>query len=324
MYLLNLTFEKKLKNLKNYYYKNIIIFLCFLILFYQVKNSYSQVIESIKFSSKEILLIFFFSIIFYNLINIRHYFFLKKSIKYFYSYLDWSKLFFESLLLNIIFSFSGTLYRFIELKKRGVKYEDYIPVVYLLFASYVFISLALVIFELIIYQKNVLAFFLILITFFFIVLFFPAILVFVIKYFFKNINLSRYSKFFIETFNNLKKNFLSKQNLTLLFFSSALLHLCEIFIFYLVFTIFVPTQSLENIFLFFSVNFILDRVPFISNLPGLSEVILGLLGLSMGIIFIDIALVKLTLRFSDYFSIIFNNAFYYICYFFLGKNLYKN
>jgi hypothetical protein len=60
----------------------------------------------------------------------------------------------------------------------------------------------------------------------------------------------------------------------------------------------------------FLVSLILARVPFISNIPGLNEIISGSIGISMGIFFLDGALVLLLIRINIYLSVIFNTALF--------------
>jgi hypothetical protein len=51
---------------------------------------------------------------------------------------------------------------------------------------------------------------------------------------------------------------------------------------------------------------------FFSKIPGVSEIILGAIGASIGIIFTDGAIIKLTIRLLNYFSILFNSGLYFV------------
>ena len=77
-------------------------------------------------------------------------------------------------------------------------------------------------------------------------------------------------------------------------------------------TIFLDNANAETIILFFAVSFIIDRIPFFSEIPGASEVLLGSVGVYLGIIFIDGVLIKLSLRMLSYLSILINSGVYFL------------
>ena len=237
---------------------------------------------------------------------------IKSSVGYAYSYSDWSKLYFQSLIINLIIPLSGTVYRAIELKKRDINYTKFIAASYLLVGSYISLSLLLASLELLFVNKNfseayiILAGILILIIFFF----GPIILENLINFFFKFKILSKYLVSIYNLFKIIKKIFLKKKVIIILFLNTIIIHIFEIVLFYLVCSIFLENLNVETIILLFVVNFIMDRIPFIAEAPGLSEIILGFVGLSLGFVFTDGAIIKLLLRLLTYFSILLNSGAY--------------
>ena len=75
-------------------------------------------------------------------------------------------------------------------------------------------------------------------------------------------------------------------------------------------TIFLDNINIEIIIIFFAISFIIDRIPFFSEIPGVNEVFLGTAGLLFGIDFIDGVIIKLLFRFLNFISIILNSVVY--------------
>ena len=124
--------------------------------------------------------------------------------------------------------------------------------------------------------------------------------------------MGRHVESILKLFEILKKTFSKKKTITILYLNTIIVHIFEIGIFYLVCSIFLDNKNVETIIVLFAVNFIVDRIPFFSEIPGVSEIILGMIGASLGIIFTDGAIIKLTIRFLNYFSILFNSGVYFV------------
>ena len=135
------------------YLKLFIFAICSGYIFYKFSNSYFDVLSKVQLKIFEIFLLLFFTIIFFNIINLRAFLLTKFSVGYAYSYSDWSKLYFESMIVNSIIDFSGTVYRAIQLKKRNISYTKFIAISYLIFGSYISISLLFVLIELLFIKK---------------------------------------------------------------------------------------------------------------------------------------------------------------------------
>ena len=91
-----------------------------------------------------------------------------------------------------------------------------------------------------------------------------------------------------------------------------LVHIFEIGLFYLVCTIFLDNINTQTVILFFAASFIIDRIPFFSEIPGISEVFLGTIGVLLGIVFTDGAIIKLLFRFLNFISILLNSVVYFV------------
>jgi hypothetical protein len=296
------------------YLKFFFFLICVGFLFYKFNENFSDILGRLQLRIFEISFILFCTVIFLNIINLRAFLLIKSSVGYAYSYSDWSKLYFASLIINLIIPFSGTVYRAIELKKRDINYTKFIAVNYLLVGSYISISLLLASLELLFINKNfsiayiTLAGILILIIFFFS----PIILENLIEFFFKFKVLSRYLKSALKLFKILKKTFSKKKIIAILYLNTIIVHIFEIALFYLVCSIFLENLNIQTIIILFAVSFIFDRIPFVAEIPGLSEIILGFLSLSLGFFFVDGAIIKLLLRLLNYISILLNSVAYFV------------
>ena len=296
------------------YLKLFIFIICVGFLFYEFSNIFSEIVVKIQLKIPEFFFLLFLTIIFFNIINLRAFLLTKSVAGYAYSYSDWSKLYFESLIVNLVISLSGTVYRAIQLKKRDVNYTKFISICYLLLGSYISISLIFISLELLFIKKIFSVFFIFLAAslFFFIFFFGPTILENLIKFFYKFKILGRYLESALKLFEILKKTFSKKKTIAILCLNTIIVHIFEIVIFYFVSTIFLNNVNIETIIIFFAVNFTIDRIPFFSEIPGIGEIILGTIGLSLGIIFTDGAIIKLTLRFLNYLSILLNSGVYFV------------
>ena len=61
----------------------------------------------------------------------RFYFYLKKTLNYAGKFPNWSKLFFQTVVMNFMIGGSGHVVRAIELKKEKINYTEFITVIML-------------------------------------------------------------------------------------------------------------------------------------------------------------------------------------------------
>jgi hypothetical protein len=300
-----------MNNLK--YFKLLFFLICIGFLFYKFNNSYLEITSKLQLRISEIFFILFYAAFFFNIINLRAFLLLKSSVRYAYSYSDWSKLYFESLIVNSIISFSGTVYRAIQLKKRNINYTKFIAISYLLFGSYISISLIFISLELLFINKIFSEINIILVAILILIIFFgPTILENLIKVFFKFKILGKYLESSRKLFEILKKIFSKKKTIIILCLNTIIIHIFEIGLFYLVCTIFLNNINAQTIIILFAASFIIDQIPFFSEIPGAGEIILGLVAVPLGIFFVDGAIIKLTLRLLNYFSILLNSGVYFV------------
>jgi hypothetical protein len=159
------------------YLKLFIFTICIGFLSYKFSESYSNIVSEVQLSIFKIFFPLFCSVIYLNITSLRAFLLIKSSVGYVYSYNDWSKLYFESLIISSINNFAGIAYKAFQLKKRNVNYTKFIAISYLLFGSYVSISLIFVSLELFFFKKVIHEVYIILAT----------ILVFIIFFFYPNI-----------------------------------------------------------------------------------------------------------------------------------------
>lgn len=298
------------------YLKYIFIFACIFFLGNKILENKFDIFETLKLNYRTVLFVFLFSIIFQHLTSLRHFFLLKYSVNYFYSLLDWSKLFFYTALLNKVIFFSGHVYRAVELKHRGIIYKEYVSLTYVSFILSTATNLLLVFFGFIIINRSDLIFFYfpLAILAIFLIYIGPRIFYFFLKYLLKNSSIykNKWQNIFLETLNILKKFFFNKKNSIVFIFFTIIIFLAELMLFYLSCTIFLSNYNFMIILILFLVSLILARIPFLSNIPGINEIILGSIGIPMGIFFLDGVLVQLLIRINIYLSAILNTALFFV------------
>jgi hypothetical protein len=296
------------------YLKLFIFIICVGFLFYEFSNIFSEIVGKIQLKISEFFFLLFLTIIFFNIINLRAFLLTKSSVGYTYSYCDWSKLYFESLIVNSVISLSGTVYRAIQLKKRNINYTKFIAISYLLFGSYISISLIFISLELFFLKKIFSEIYIILVAILILIIFFfgPTIFENSIKFFLKFKILGKYLKSLRKLFEILTKIFSKKKIIIILSLNTIIVHIFEIGLFYLVCTIFLNNINAQTIIILFAASFIIDQIPFFSEIPGAGEIILGLVGVPLGIFFVDGAIIKLSLRLLNYFSILLNSGVYFV------------
>jgi len=229
-----------MKIIKNYY-KFFLILICCGFLFYKFNDSYLKIVNKIEFSILEILFLIINSILYFNLLNIRAFLITRSLVRYDYSYYDWSKLYFESLVLNSIISYSGTIYRAAQLKKRNINYTEFVFIVYLLLGAYVSITFLLISFEILFVKKTFVDVYLILssVLIFIIFLFSLIFLEYLIKFIYKFKIFIKFEGFFYNCNKIIKKIYSKKKTTIILCLSTLIVHIFEIVIFYLMCNIFL-------------------------------------------------------------------------------------
>ena len=311
-----------MNNLKKYL-KFLIFLLCVGFITYKLNDS-SEILKDKKLNLHELYFIFTISLIFFSVISFRAFLLIKYSIGYSYSYLDWAKLFFESLILNSAVPFSGIAYKAFHLKKRDVNYTQFVAISYLLIGSYILITLIFVLLELLLLLKFYSLIYMIVVGLLtFIILLSPIILEKFIKFLIKLKIFNKYLRSLYNLIEIFKNILIKKYLLIILSLNTIIVHIFEIIIFYLMCVYFLDNINLYIVITFFAASYLLDRIPFVAEIPGTSEVILGTIGVPFGIYFVDGVIIKLSIRFLNYLSILFNAGIYFVLGFF-DKNKFVN
>ncbi len=318
---------QKLKN-KNFikYLRLLIFFIIICYLVFKADYNLDQIYEKINSGFSSIAYIIILNIIFFNLIAVRMFLVFKLGLKKFLLYFNWSKIYFESLALNIALSHTGTVYRAYELKKNNIQYRSYISFFYTLFFSYLLLNMFFILVELIIFLDGdpALKIYCFLILAFIFIGFFilPKFLLY-FSYLIKNFFSKKKFQYIIfiqtEIISKIKKLIKDKNILIVLFIFGLLCHLLEITLFYFSFNIFLGETSMSKIILLFGLSFILDRIPIIRDIPGFSEVLFATASIPFGFEFTYSLLTKFLLRFTSILSVGFN----YIINLIISDFLYK-
>ena len=301
--------------------KNLLIFICLIFLFYEVYKNYSYIEIKVKNNKNFLFFVVLITILNFNLISLRNFSIYRLCAKYGGKFIDWGQIFFESLILNILVSHTGSVYRAIELKKRGLEYKNYIGLFYILFTSYILINIFLVFIELIFlnevnlqFKINLLLIFLIILS---LVLVSPKFLRSIIEFNFIKKNIHKYNlleKFFDTyklIFIYLKKKSSIKKTFYYLLGFGIIIHLVELYIFYISSIIILDNIGLKTLIILFGLSFILDRIPFISSIPGVKEILFASISIPLGLYFIEGLVLKLILRVAETIAIFFNFLIFY-------------
>jgi hypothetical protein len=279
---------------------------------YKIINNFNEFSLEVKIEFKQLFFVLIFFLILLNIYSYRFFFFLKKLNKYSIKFIDWSELFFKSSLMNLFLQGSGHLLRAIELKKKNVSYETFININFFIFIlnffffniffltilyfireeRIIFIVFILILFLCILIKKN---FFLILINF----------IKTKFKFFKKNLYYFKNSFAFNFDF------FFSGKNLVIFFFLTFIIFLNEFFIYYIIITNILYSVSFFQITLIFILIFALNSVPFLRNLVGVNELIVGTFVEILNLYFIGGAFIHFIVRLIGSASVIILSVFYY-------------
>ena len=310
--------------------KNLLILICVSFLLIEIYKNYNYIEIKLKDNVNTILLIIFFKIIHLNLLSLRNYSIYKICANYTGKFIDWSQIFYESLIFNTLISHTGSIYRAFETKKRGLEYKKYIGTFYILFTSYILINVMLVIVELMFletvsfhFKINLLFIFLIILI---ITIYSPKILQIIVQYDFFKMKVYKYKiiKRILDTyeliFSFIKSQSFLKKTIIYLLGYGVIIHLIELYIFYISSTIIQTEIIFKTVLILFGLNFVLDRIPFISNIPGINEVLFASISIPLGFFFYEGLILKLMLRVTGIISIFVN---FLVFYFLNIKNIIK-
>ena len=88
--------------------------------------------------------------------------------------------------------------------------------------------------------------------------------------------------------------------------------LFELYIFYLSSLIIQSDLAIKSVLILFGLSFILDRIPLISNIPGMNEILFVSISIPLGLFFYEGLILKLILRITGIISIFINYLVFYI------------
>ena len=263
---------------------------------------------------KVFFLIFIFFILIQNIHSYRFFFFLKKFTKYSSDYTNWSILYFQSGLMNCFLDGSGHLLRAIKLKKKNVNYDQFISINYIFYILIFLINFLLFLFfsYFITGKKTILLYLAITLVLIFIFInkeFYGFFLVL----FEKKLNFikKKYKYIFVNLLFYCKSFFLLKKNILIFLFFVLIIFFLELINFYLLVSNFISIENFFSFLLIFIIIFFLNKVPYLGNIIGLNEVILGIVAENLGFQFLQGSLIQFIYRLFLYISILFNNVLYY-------------
>tara|TARA_A100001015_G_C15033978_1_gene734882 strand:- start:365 stop:1309 length:945 start_codon:yes stop_codon:yes gene_type:complete len=296
--------------------KNYIILLIKLVLFFlscyliyknisSEKNFYS-VFKDIEL--QYLLIIFFLTtVLIFIQIYIQFKTFLKiKKIKINFNY--YSKIFFNSQLASIILPHSGLVYKAYKLNKFGLPYKDFLNIKLFLawfYLSYFFLLYSV---ELIMFGRDILEDYLIMVFFVGISL---SSSIFILPFIFNRYAKSNFTNTFIQKIYNFILNVIlsplnyNKLKLFNFLISYGLIsHVISFIIIFLFFLALNLNLNFSLIVLFFVVNSFLDQVPITPRNLAVSELIFGIISSQVGLGFEFGVAIKLFLRIFFFINLI--------------------
>lgn len=303
-------FFSKNKNLLTYLF----FVICLIFLINQSFDDFSKVEKIISKNYEIFFITIIISIINLNIVSYRFYFYLKKTLNYSGKFVNWSKLFFQTVIMNLMIGGTGHVFRAIQLKKEKINYSKFITINYVIYILILFINLFLFTFFFYIASKEkiiLLASFTILLVAYIILL--PKFYGFFLNILNRNrILKNKYAKILKNILSGLSSHFLIKKNLLSFCFFTFLIFFLEGVIIFLISLNILQTENIYDILQFFFIVFYLNKIIYINNLIGLNELIAGLVAEALGYYFLQGALIQLIFRLCIYIGCIFNNLLYFV------------
>lgn len=309
-----------LKNLKKFFLKNtnllkyLFFLICLVLLIELSLDDYNKVKKIISKNYQVFFIVIFISIINLNIVSFRFYFYLKKTLNYSGEFKHWSKLFFQTVVMNFIIGGAGHVLRAIQLKKEKINYSKFVTINYVIYTLILFINLSL--FMIFFYFLSKEKYILLALVFLFLIVYVllnSKFYTFILTFFTKNYEFNnKYIKILKNILSYLSGNFLIKKNLLSFSIFTFIIFLLEGIIIFLISSNILNTENIYNILQFFFIVFYLNRIIYVNNLVGLNELIAGLLAETLGYYFLQGALIQLIFRISIYLSCIFNNILYLV------------
>ena len=300
---------------KKRYLEFIFFIFCLVFIFKKTFNEFMDVKNIIEFDHGKYLIILIISLINLNIMNIRFYYILKKITKYSDNFINWSRLFFQTAIMNLLLTGTGHFFRAIQLKKKNLKYSEFISLNYVIYliSNLVNMLLFVTLFYMITNKAiiAILGIIIILLASYFLTN--KKVYEFFLNFLKKDIKFfKKYKQIFINLLFHCKKFFLFKKNLIIFSLITLLIFFLEGVIIYLISSTILLNESVfNNLLLFFLVSY-LNKFPYMQNIIGLNELIVGLFAESLGILFLQGALIQLIFRLSIYTGCILNNFLYLI------------
>ena len=301
--------------------KLILISIFFSILLLEIINNKNLIINIIDNNITFLLILLILQLFYILIYNFRTYSLYKNFLKKSVSIYLWSTFFFRSLIYNISINSAGTIYRALILKRMGIKYVKFLAIFYILFISYFIINFFYVLLEIFFFTdlnlKIKLFYLFLFLLLLFICVALPKLLTLILKrIIFININVKKILNILSFLIKFFKKKSLNKHFNSIFFLGSAL-HIFELLIFYISYKIFIIDISFEKILFLFAISFLLDRIPFLSNVIGSNEIIFGFLSTYLGLLFHEGVMIKFIIRFTGMLVVIL--SFIYSIIFFKTK-----
>ena len=125
-------FKAILLKYKNYF-KIIIFLICTFFLIQEISSNYLLIEDKIKNSYIIFIIAMAIIMIYLNIISYRFFFILKSLKNFKLNFVKWSKLFFQTVIMNLAVTGLGHFFRATNLKKNNISYKEFVSVNYVIY-----------------------------------------------------------------------------------------------------------------------------------------------------------------------------------------------
>lgn len=303
--------------------KILIISISLVLIFVNSKNNYQIILSRIDLNIISIAILLFVRFISHNILSLRAFLFFKSSSKYNSNLIDWNYLFFSTGLINsTIFWGIGHVIRSYEMKKNLYSHRQYLGSIFFIYFWGMLINSILMLFTFTYFDQinfNIFLIFIILILLSLVsimknfLIFVKNILLNINSYYvFNKFKIFDYIlKKTIQIIQSTKDVELRKSFINFLLLTS-LLFFFDLYVFYLIINIIFSNIDFSIVFIFFALNYLINRIPTLFSLVGVNEAILGFFAHMLGFIFLEGVLFSIIFRFTNIITTLLNSLFYYL------------
>ena len=293
------------------------------------KENYKNVLENINPNLNSLLFLLILRVVAHTLLSFRMFSFIKHTSNFNLKYINWSNLYFLTGLINASPLWgAGHIVRSYEMKQNNYSHKEYLAMFNFIYFWGILVNSLIIILLLFLFDKNQNIYIfssvssLLLISI-------PFISKKIINFFrklvqkLKQLNFILKLKFFryiidkIISIIGISDKILRLKVFINFSFITILLSFLELLMFFLIFKFLFQFTDVNIVLMFFTLNFLIKKIPSIDGILGLKESLLGLYAQYLGLLFLEGVVISFFMRLLNILSIFIN----YLIYLFFKKFL---